>query len=327
MTRYMTSAGLAGLVWLIFTAGCGPVSERYYCDDMGCYFCDGNGCVDVASPIPASCTGNRSCTSGTVCTSAGCLSTCTASASCPQGTVCKAERCLAPKAPVPVSKDCSSFRDCSKNTTCRAETCVPCGGTSGPCPCDTGADCGVDTVCAAGLCTSSRDACKYASECAVGSTCADGQCVVSCTSACPSGFSCVDGVCTTVPVATCPADEPCPSIAPNCVLRQCVGSCTQDADCAAGQFCNQGVCLSDTRPKPNCVTDQSCQGSSGPTRACVAGYCKYRCVSNGTCASIDARIAYCAMDGVCRSASEANPQCTWSGDCSGGLRCIDNACR
>jgi hypothetical protein len=45
------------------------------------------------------------------------------------------------------------------------------------------------------------------------------------------------------------------------------------------------------------------------------------------CALIDARIAYCGTDGVCRDQAEANPQCTKQSDCPAGKNCISNVCQ
>jgi hypothetical protein len=123
----------------------------------------------------------------------------------------------------------------------------------------------------------------------------------------------------------CQNDSQCTdSAAPNCVSGQCVASCTTDATCGAGKYCNQGACVIDTRPQPNCTTDSQCTGSS---QKCVSGYCKYLCTTDKNCQVIDSRIGYCGMDGVCRTQAEAHPQCTQKSDCSATQDCIGNICQ
>jgi hypothetical protein len=83
----------------------------------------------------------------------------------------------------------------------------------------------------------------------------------------------------------------------------------------------------DTRPKPNCTSDDQC-GSTGATpKKCLDGFCKYTCSNDQYCRTIDNRIGYCAKDGVCRSATEAQASCTGPGQCPSGQSCIDNACK
>jgi hypothetical protein len=41
---------------------------------------------------------------------------------------------------------------------------------------------------------------------------------------------------------------------------------------------------------------------------------------------VDARIGYCSSAGVCRSQTEATPQCTQQSDCATGQDCIGNVC-
>ena len=103
-------------------------------------------------------------------------------------------------------------------------------------------------------------------------------------------------------------------------------ACSKDADCPAGDYCDPtGACIPDTRPKPNCsATDMSaCRAN----QQCVEGYCKYRCTNDDTCRLTDQRIPYCGVDKVCRTESEAHPQCTSSSQCTAPQFCIDNICK
>jgi hypothetical protein len=81
----------------------------------------------------------------------------------------------------------------------------------------------------------------------------------------------------------------------------------------------------DTRPaQPNCTTDSNCQSD----QKCEGGFCRYKCTTDAQCRQIDARIGYCSTsDGVCRTQSEAHPQCTQKSDCPAGQDCIGNVCQ
>ena len=104
-------------------------------------------------------------------------------------------------------------------------------------------------------------------------------------------------------------------------------ACTGDAECGGGKYCNQGACVVDTRPKPNCTSDTQCGGTAATPKKCLGGFCKYTCESDQYCRTIDNRIGYCAKDGVCRTAAEANATCFGPDDCGPGKACIDNTCR
>jgi hypothetical protein len=85
----------------------------------------------------------------------------------------------------------------------------------------------------------------------------------------------------------------------------------------------------DTQPTPNC-------GNGGAqclaTQECLDGFCRYTCnTPNGQisqpCELIDNRIGYCAKDGTCRDAAEAQAQCLEASDCASGQSCISNTCQ
>ncbi|WP_394822412.1 hypothetical protein [Pendulispora albinea] len=171
--------------------------------------------------------------------------------------------------------------------------------------------------------------CRYSSECPADKSCVNGQCVPTCseTKPCSPGNKCVTGVCQPDPgQPQCRVDSECSNAAPKCVNGQCVPACTEDKDCPEGKYCNpDGACVPDTRPKPNCSpTDTS---ACNANQTCLDGYCKYRCDSDAYCKRIDARIGWCASDGVCRTQNEAHPQCTRGDQCKAPQLCIDNVCR
>lgn len=325
-------AGLVSLFSLTaayVASGCGSSENRYYCDDTGCYSCDGYGCVTVAPPAPTTCSGQASCPSGTVCTEGGCLKSCTSNDACERGTVCKQGVCAAPTTAPGTKKECSTKADCGgTGKLCIQNTCQSCGGSNGPCVCTTNSECSSDQVCAQGECIAKSAVCRYASECDAGQSCVDGKCVKPCSddAACGPNATCDKGFCQPKPpTSQCTSDAQCSGATPKCLAGKCSAPCANDAACGNGQYCNQGACAIDTRPKPICTaTDKT---ACSANQSCVDGYCKYTCQSDDNCRLIDARIGYCGVDHVCRTPAEAKPQCTAQADCAAGLSCIDNSCR
>lgn len=320
-------AALGAIVW----AGCGSSDDnRYYCDAAGCYECDAYGCSDVLPPAKSACTGAKSCPPGSVCTASGCTTTCSDAVPCSKGEVCKAGLCSAPATEPGAKKDCTTKSDCEGGKVCVAGACEACGGLAGPCPCAATSDCASGQACVAGSCTSPANLCKFSSECEAGKICAEGQCLASCQAApCATGFACDKGVCKpSGGTSTCTTDQQCGGATPQCVGGSCVKACVTDPECGAGSFCDQGACVVDTRPKPNCTDDSQCGGGS-VARKCLDGFCRYTCTAaqgDMYCRTIDNRIGFCASDLVCRSEAEAKAQCTDSSTC-GGKACIDNACK
>ena len=328
-------AAIGAVAW----AGCGSSNDdRYYCDNAGCYQCDAYGCSTVAPPSKAACTGASSCAAGSVCTATGCTTTCSDGVPCAKGEVCKAGLCSAPAVDPGAKKDCSTKSDCGDGKACVAGTCEACGGSAGPCPCTTATvatDCASGQACVGGSCTAPTKTCKFSSECDSGKLCADGQCLVSCESTpCAAGFTCQKSVCQPTVGggggSACTTDQQCSGDTPQCVAGACAKACAGDAECGGGKFCDQGACVLDTRPHPNCTDDSQCTGSGGAPRKCLEGFCKYTCTAaqgDAYCRTIDTRIGSCAKDLVCRSAAEANAQCVASSGCAVGQSCVDNACK
>jgi hypothetical protein len=334
MTSRFSSALVIGVLGTlgVLAWGCDPGNEsRYYCEADGCFTCDAYGCSRVNVPAHPTCTGNASCKSGEVCLATGCATPCSSDAICQKGETCQSGYCSPPGTAPGEPKECSTKADCSDGKTCNGGKCEACGGVDGPCPCTTSTDCSGGLTCVAGACTAPQNTCKYSSECADGKVCADGQCLTSCeTTPCGTGFTCEKGVCKPGPATPqCTSDAQCTDPnAPNCVSGSCVKSCPNgDGDCSTGNYCNQGACVPDTRPKPNCTADNECGGTAATPKKCLAGFCKFTCTTDQYCRTIDGRIGYCAKDGVCRSASEATASCTGPGDCQAGQSCIDNACK
>jgi len=289
-------SSLGALAW----SGCGPGSEeRYYCDNGGCYSCDAYGCNDVTAQPKPTCSSTQSCQVG-VCTTAGCAEVCSSDKNCPRGNTCQSGLCALPgKTPVPIP------------TTDGGPT--PTDAGPGPTECNA-TSCTGGKLCVSGVCTAPENTCKFTSECTDGKVCAEGACLTPCgpTTACTDGYTCTKNVCQ--------PNQPNPGDGGTAV------SCTVDGTCGTGNYCNNGVCAVDNRPKPNCTDDTSC-GATGAPRKCLVGFCKYTCTTDQYCKTIDNRIGYCAKDGVCRSASEAAASCTGPGTCPDGKSCIDNQCK
>ncbi|MEO7112266.1 MAG: hypothetical protein ABI183_17605, partial [Polyangiaceae bacterium] len=90
--------------------------------------------------------------------------------------------------------------------------------------------------------------------------------------------------------------------------------------------CNQGACVPDTRPKPNCSASDT--SACAASQSCVSGFCRYSCADNSTCTHIDNRIPTCVAAGYCAGTSSGGAiQCTQQSDCTSGQLCVDNACK
>lgn len=330
MTRWTRIAmGLAlSSAGIVATAeGCGPSGGRYYCDNTGCWQCDGYGCTTVNPPSSNPCTGASGCAQNEVCTDKGCVTKCAVDTDCPKGTVCKSSQCVAPTSDQGTTEECTTKADC-KGGTCVANKCVACGGTNGPCPCAATTDCNQGEVCSGKLCVGASSTCKYSSECGLGKVCADGQCVGDCSNggACASGQVCVKGACAPDPNAKkCTVPTDCPNDQ-TCAAGACVPKCSLANPCGNGTYCEQGACIPDTRPVPNC-TKQTEATDCLVGQQCIGGFCKYTCGTDMDCKLIDARIGYCGLDKVCRTQGEAQAACTDSSQCKQGQSCISNQCK
>jgi hypothetical protein len=301
-------AMLGALVW----AGCGGGANgggSYYCDNTGCYQCDGYSCRSVAPPQSSStsCSGELGCTATDAGTSV-------------------------------LAADSGSSIPATDGGTTLPDAGPACGDGNGPCACTSDTQCAASQVCVAGACTASTNACQFSSQCAPGDVCDDGQCVADCSgsataSSCASGSSCQNGACKPSPVgSTCTSSAQCSGGTPVCLAGHCAPACTTDAQCPTGDYCNQGACEVNTRPTPDCTQQSDCTG--GATQQCLGGYCVYTCSTNTQCADIDVRIDVCSAtvpdagpSGYCESPTEATPQCTSQSQCPTGDDCISNVCK
>ncbi len=278
--------------------------------------------IPVAAPLNATCNPTnaaRVCMSGT-CDAADALCglpngrTCSAAAEC-RSAVCNANlQCGDPNG-----------SDCSTAATCRSGICDPdgkCGAQNGE-PCTTPAACRSDVCVAAdGLCGALNGA-----PCSGEGDCRSGVC-----------FS--DGFCGKPVGESCTATEICRGV--QCVSGNCADTCQNDAQCAAGSYCDDaGACvpaLSNAEPcaratqcsSLTCNADGRCGDPDG-TACSVAATCRGgACASSvcGTACSTDSECAsgsYCDS-GACVPALANGNTCTRATQCASGLCPGDGMC-
>jgi hypothetical protein len=142
-----------------------------------------------------------------------------------------------------------------------------------------------------------------------GNACADpgfycvSDCCVECLGAsdCASGQVCVDGSCGAPPdcsvdPSVCTGGTVCDQATQTCVPPDTGGACTDQTDCAQGQFCNAGQC-------------ESLTGGGG------GGTCDPACPGNSTCEL-----------GVLCTGCTAGPIPGLSPDCPAGQPCLGGVC-
>lgn len=328
-------AGLASVLFVAALSGC--ASDNYYCDNTGCYRCDGVGCRPVQPPSRATCAGDWDCRTGQVCTSLGCATTCTMNANCPEGWQCLNGLCATPsETPVRNPGSCTTNANCPGGRVCLNGTCQ----TSTQPTCTSNTDCTNGNVCVSGRCTPPSNTCQFNNQCGLGRVCVNSECRSVCASGnCPVGQQCVqngtlsycaDGTTT----GQCTADAMCPT-GNRCFNGRCVTSCTPGGAmtmCPTDYYCtDDGVCGLDTRPRPFCDATHPCGAGS----TCVSGVCRVPCSGAQQCAMVDVSYTRCstipnqtAVQGnFCLTEIEFRPTCSRQADCSQGQSCIDGACR
>lgn len=338
------------VVWLFAAAGwlgtalSGCTREDYYCDNSGCYFCDGAGCRTATPPSRNQCTGDFDCPTGQTCTTAGCVTGCRADRDCNPGWVCRgatataAGVCVAPSepTPTPVTGNCRTNADCENGTICINGTCRQ---TTIP-ACQTNQDCSNGQLCVSGRCTTPANTCQFNNECGPGRMCINNECRDSCAGSvvCPTGQDCIQtaaGAYCRDHTSGCVSDFQC-ATGERCISGTCYQTCTVGSGipntCGTGKYCSDdGVCVTDTRPRPFCDAEHPCQAGSD----CVGGVCRIPCTTVQLCQMIDTtnfRACGPLPSGIsarnyCLTANESNPQCHSQTDCTQGQNCIDSACR
>lgn len=125
--------------------------------------------------------------------------------------------------------------------------------------------------------------------------------------------------------SSCRSDADCAS-GELCVSGTCVTApppaCTSNAQCPAGQVCQAGVCVSP--PPPACRTDADCAANQRcQSGACVAAPPPPACRTDADCASNEI-----CQSGVCVAAPNdaGTPGCTSSAQCPSGQVCQSGVC-
>ena len=349
-TRVTAAIGLLGLASLALI-GC--QQENRYCDDTGCFYCDGLGCRNVTPPGRAACTCDDQCVAGSDCTSLGCTTQCTADQA---GTDlchslgwprCSGGFCVAnaETTVTNVSCTCATTMDCTGGRICRAGICVS-GCTSaamcaadqvcldGTCRtavhhgCDATHACGAGQSCVDGTCRTDEETCQFNSECGPGRTCVNQRCSSACglDNPCATGAVCEAGFCREAlpPTGACVLNGDC-GLGHVCLDTRCLPDCRTDVDCAVGNYCDMaaGVCRYDDRLDPNrCGALRMCAAGS----VCRNGSCRSPCTTNPECPRFDVQFNYC-VDMVCATTNEATSDCATRQDCMASENCVDGICR
>jgi hypothetical protein len=308
----------------------GCKKERYYCDETGCYLCDGIGCREVDPPTRPPCVGDFECTIDTICTDVGCADKCSTDADCPEGAWCRdspaGKICIDPGEPTPNPNPgvCTRNEECDPpDVICVDGMCQRDDSCGGECACSAENPCAEGYTCADGACRPDDEACQFDGECGAGRVCIDGGCYQSCNAmTCAGGFMCSDNICVEIPppVGECTSNANC---GPNeiCIDSSCIPTCTVNTDCASGYYCDDGVCRVDDLPHPFCTSNAQCAGNS----QCVNGVCRAPCTTSTECEMISGSLPFC-HENFCSTFNEANSNCVTSIDCSATDVCVNGLC-
>lgn len=255
MKRTLFSLSIVAL--MAFSSGCRKDDDcnvcTPYCDDSGCYNCDGSGCWLVEN-LP--CASGAECSAGEVCTDYGCARPCSFDYDCGTG-----ERCLAAGYCGPaddIETPCEQDEDCGSGMICEGNVCID--------GCQSDEDCAGDLVCAAcnHRCVEPGEECGIR-ECTTDAECGEDRvcfesddgatkiCVFECDMAnpsCPHGQVCNDSICVEDPVggtecegmnSQCDVLAQCTEFGCQCVNGYCQSLCESIEDCSIGQICDFGL--------------------------------------------------------------------------------------
>lgn len=248
--------------------------------------------------------------------------TCPADALAPAGTECR-----------PAAGDCDVAETCSgAATSCPSDgfrsagfACRPaagdcdlaevCTGASAGCPSDSLASAGTVCRAAAGdcdvteACTGSDVECPADGFASAGTACRDASCTggVATTAASCSGdaSSCPPGVTTTCAPFACAAET-------------CLASCSSDAQCAAGHYCDDaGTCRARDPLGTVCADDGDCASGFCVDGVCCESACDGQCEACGEAGSLGACVAVTGAPRGARAACAA--EATECGGACGGV--------
>ncbi len=256
------------------------------CKVAGCHECVNNNCVDGFCCNTACGGACDACASALGATTNGTCTIVTGSSGNPS---CGAYLCQAGNAACPTT--CSTDAQCAAGDYCdNTSHCVPQKAQGGTC--NTTSDCKVAGCheCSTGNC--------------VDGFCCDTACSGSCDACSVAAGAATNGTCSNVAAGT-PGNPSCSGYLCGGTSAMCPTSCTADAQCASGDYCdNTGQC------KPQKALGGSCNvGAGGDCQGpgcrecvsgnCVDGVCCMDACSAGTCMACSAAKKGAGMDGVC----------------------------
>lgn len=286
----------------------------------GRYRCDG-----VQRVCPNTCTVHGDCAPDDWCWLGECIdelplgAPCTAAGqcatnSCVQGVCCESA-CATACARCDLAATLGLCRAAPAGS--RVAGCTPyvCDGIGGGCP----ASCEGDSGCAPGFRCDS-DICVTGhpdgTACTAGSTCASQSCAdgVCCDRACGGACEeCDDGTCSPLAARVVSEGAACGRYLCNGVAGSCPTSCSIDAACSTGHWCDGGRCAVKRTLGATCSRAGECGSGHCTDGVCCEGACAAQCGScNGS-----------GTAGLCRPVTGApygeRPACEGAGVC--GARC------
>jgi hypothetical protein len=265
----------------------------------GAATCNGTKLVSEACDGSGNCVGGAATTTDCApfqCASGACTTSCAQDADCAAGAYCKGGSCVAQN---------TDAHACTANDQCASQFCVdgyccdsPCtgqceacdiAGAEGTCAPITDAPHGTRSACPSGdadVCSAAKCDGKDRTECAgfVGPS-------MSCRAA-----SCMNGVQTLAAgcdgMGHCPAAETksCDPYACDPSSNACFQTCTKDSDCATGNPCSNGKCVSGA----TCDGAHTIKNPDGTQTDCAPYNCQ-----GSTCRMTCASVNDCASPNVC----------------------------
>jgi hypothetical protein len=310
-------------------------------------------CDGTNATCPAFCTSDTNCTPSAYCMNGTCTGKATNGTPCGTALECASGFCVSG---VCCNNGCTgSCNRCDLPNfvgSCHAAqagypganpSCAPfvCDGISGTCPmfCQADTDCISGFACVAGKCQAKQpngQACTGGNQC-TSTFCANGVC---CNAACAGGCSRCDlmntaGVCT--PLAAGSMGAQCGAYACDGVTTACPTSCSSDAGCVSGNFCDMlGHCTPKLATGSGCGAGNQCQNGFCSDAVCCNAACAGACDrcdltnSRGTCTVSplgDPGSPACSGNYVCDGTNATCPtNCTTDSNCAASFFCQNGAC-
>jgi len=224
-----------------------------------------------------------------------------------------------------------------------------CNGSLATCPtvCGNDADCAPSFYCAADATCQPRKSAGATCNIASGGDCRSSGCRVCTSNSCVDGYCCdspcggscnacngaalgwsgaTNGFCATAPLSY-PGNPACTSYACDGASSVCATSCTSDAQCGSGYYCNAaGACVGQKTQGAACNLASDCK-VSGTCRACATGNCVdgYCCntACGAQCQACDVGGALGSCVTVTGAVHGSRAACSGSGSCAASCNGVD----